>query len=87
MLSSDRQKRGISVDSESRVKGTYIKNNNFGRRRKLGFFFFPLELFLSTSEGQLYSFKCNLSLYQPQSDSEDNVAGLRLHITTSDYFF
>lgn len=42
MLSSDRQKRGISVDSESRVKGTYIKNNNFGRRRKLGFFFSPM---------------------------------------------
>lgn len=75
---------GISVDSESRVKGTYTRNNNFGRR-KLGFFS-PLELFLSTSEGQLYSFKCNLSLYQPQSDSEDNVAGLRLPITTFDYF-
>lgn len=74
MFRSDRGKKknlGISVDSKSRVKGTYTRNNNFGRRRKLvGFFFSPLELFLSTSEGQLCSFKCNLSLYQPQSDTQ-----------------
>lgn len=37
---------GKKIKSKSRVKGTYTRNNNFGRRRKL-LFFPPLELFLS----------------------------------------